>query len=175
VVAIFLPRRIVQYLDLRLLLVLLLERVAYFWLRQQSALLCIQLLGMRGLRLAHWNYRLLDGLRFCAEDIWRYQSGLSKSLRLDSSIDNLGNDGEQDDSWTDGPSATAAKALHAARSDLSIPGSRHELDTVSQIEDWLGSAVYRVNEGPLYLCAEMRLQERATHRSTVHRILSRER
>ena len=76
-VAILPPGRLVEPLDLRLQRVLLQERPAHLRLCELDAVFCVQLPGLSGLRLAHRHDWLLDGLRFCKEDLWRYQSGLS--------------------------------------------------------------------------------------------------
>jgi hypothetical protein len=84
-----------------------------------------------------------------------------KSMGLDLSIYNPGDDGEQTDSRTDGPPAATTTVLHATQGDLAIPSAQHELETSTQIRNWLGSAVYRFNEGLLRPLAELRLQERS--------------
>ena len=84
VVAIFLPGRCIEHLDLRIQRLLLSQRAAYLWLRQLDAVLCIQLFGLSGLRTANWHDRILDSLCICATDIWRYQSGLSEANAVQS-------------------------------------------------------------------------------------------
>ena len=65
VVAILLPRRLVQHLDLRIQHLLLLPRLTYLWLRELDAVFCLQLSGLCDLWASYWHYWFLDGLRFC--------------------------------------------------------------------------------------------------------------
>ena len=74
VVAIFLPGRLVEYLDLRIQRLLLPQRFAHLWIRELDAVLRIQLSRMSRVRPAHRDDWVLDGLWICPEDLRRYQS-----------------------------------------------------------------------------------------------------
>jgi hypothetical protein len=76
VVAILLPGRLVEYLDLRIQRLLLPQRPAHIWIRELDAVLCVHLPHVCGLWTAHRNDRVLDGLCICPEDLRRYQSRL---------------------------------------------------------------------------------------------------
>jgi hypothetical protein len=82
VVAVLLPGRLVQRMDLPLLHLLLHEPSPHHWFRVDHAVLCLQLLGLSGLWPLDRHHRLLDSVRLRKTDIWRYQSRLALPRRM---------------------------------------------------------------------------------------------
>lgn len=75
-VAILLPWRLIQHLDLHLLHLLLCQSSAHYWPGFDDAVLRLQLLGLSRVRTPDRHHRLFDRLRVRAENIRRYQSRL---------------------------------------------------------------------------------------------------
>ena len=78
-VALLPARLIVRLLGLRLHSVLLRHTTPHHRLRQHSTLLLLRRSCMRRLRSTNGHCRLLDRIRFCEENLRRYQSRLRKS------------------------------------------------------------------------------------------------
>lgn len=83
-VAVLLRWRRLVHLDLRLLHLLLRLSPPHHWFYEHYALLCLQLLGLPGVRPAYWHNRLLDRLYLCKKDLWCHQSGLKKPRQIAS-------------------------------------------------------------------------------------------